>query len=180
MIAKITSENENLASQNFKLKSSQNLNDSIAMMPDACFIDIQTAKKQREAVHSATKQVIEELAEEHAKGKQDALLNNISQLEQKNKQLYLEMYENLGSDLNRYTNELNYKQMVEASERKKQDKLKQDKEIVKEEFRYKLDMNDEKTYEDFVQDQIHKKDKLSKSNKNDSYQIDDLLTKYNI
>ena len=85
LIAKITTENEFLSQENFRIKSAQNINDSIIRLPDTWFIDIQSAKKQREAVHEATKQLIEEMAEEKVKGREDLLLNNISLLEEKNK-----------------------------------------------------------------------------------------------
>lgn len=69
LIAKITTENEFLSQENFKLKSAHNINDSILRLPDTCFIDIQSAKKQREAVHQATQKMIEEMAEEKVKGR---------------------------------------------------------------------------------------------------------------
>jgi hypothetical protein len=66
--AKITTENEYLNQENFRLKNVSEINDSLLRLPDTCFIDIQSSKKQREAVHEATKQVIDELAEERSKG----------------------------------------------------------------------------------------------------------------
>lgn len=180
LIAKITSENEHLSQENFRVKSAQNINDSILRLPDTCFIDIQSAKKQREAVHEATKKMIEEMAEDQAKGREDHLLNNIAQLEEKNKKLYLDMYENIGMELNKYEISYNYKQKQVADDREKDNQLKERKEQVKEEFRYKLDTVGQKTYDEFVEDQVRKQDKISKSNKIDTQTVDSLFDKYKL
>ena len=181
MIAKLTTENEFLNQENFRIKSAQNINDSILMLPDTWFIDIQSAKKQREAVHEATKKLIDEMAEEKAKGKEDLLLNNISLLEEKNKKLYLDMYDNIGMELNKYEAAYSYKKnKLEADERKKDEFLKQRKDEVKAEFKYKLDTADQKTYEEFLEDQIKKQSKFSKEFKIKTESVDQLLTKYKI
>lgn len=83
--------------------------------------------------------------------------------------------------------------MNEFKEREKQNKLKEEKERTKTEFKYKLDTEQNQTYEDFVEDQIRKYDKLSKSNKLEAKKLtlnkvgenkvttaDDLFLKYNI
>ena len=180
LIAKITTENEHLSQENFRLKNINNINDSLIRLPDTCFIDIQSAKKQREAVHEATKKMIEEMAEERAKGKEDLLLNNIAQLEEKNKKLYLDMYDNIGLELNKYEINYSYQNKLKDEERKKDQHLKDEKERIKTEFQYKLDTKDQKTYEDFVEDQLKKQQKLGKEFKLDTENVDQLFAKYNI
>ena len=60
--------------ENWRLKGVNTINDSILWLPSACFVDIQSAKQQWEAVHKATADVIEQLAEEKAKSREDALM----------------------------------------------------------------------------------------------------------
>ncbi|CAI2362421.1 unnamed protein product [Moneuplotes crassus] len=180
LIAKITTENEHLCQENFKLKNIKDINDSLTRLPETCFIDLQSAKKQREAIHEATKSMIDEMAEEKAKGKQDLLLNNIAQLEEKNKKLYLDMYENIGANLNKYEIGYNYKNKLEMEERQKHQDLKDRKERAKTEFQYKLDTKDSKRYEDFLEDQVKKNHKASSEYKIEPSNVDSLLSKYNI
>jgi uncharacterized protein YoxC len=65
---KVTTENEFLSQENFRLKNISGINDSLLRLPDTCFIDFQSSKNQREAVYDATQKVVEELAEERSKG----------------------------------------------------------------------------------------------------------------
>lgn len=99
LIARITSENEFLVVENQRLKGVNTINDSILNLPSACFIDIQSAQKQREAVHSATAAVIEELAEVKAKESEDGHLRNILEIEEKTKKQYLDMYSGIGGEI---------------------------------------------------------------------------------
>ena len=131
-------------------------------------------------IHEATRTMIDEMAEEKAKGKQDLLLNNISQLEEKNKKLYLDMYENIGMELNKYEIGYNYQNKLEMGERQKAQELKDNKERVKTEFKYKLDTKDQKNYEDFMEDQVKKQHKIGGEFKIDSQNVDQLLSKYNL
>jgi hypothetical protein len=64
-------------------------------------------------------------------GKQDMLLNNISELEEKNKKLYLDMYEDIGLELNKYEIGYNFKNKLEMEERNKHQNLKDDKQRIK-------------------------------------------------
>lgn len=179
LIAKVTTENEYLAQENFRLKSVHNINDSLIRLPETCFIDIQSAKQQREAVHEATKKLVEEMASEQYKAREDILLKNIAELESKNKQTYLSMYDSIGLELNKYEVDYQYKNKAIVEERKKDEALKEEKEQIKTEFRYKLGAQD-RTYEDFVKDQLEKNHKFGKEFKIDTKNVDDLLVKYNM
>ena len=88
------------------------------------------------------------------------------------------MYENIGMELNKYEANYNYKNKLIADERQKGEMLKQRKEDIKTEFKYKLDTADQKTYEEFLEDQMKKQNKLSKDFKIDSESVDQLLAKY--
>ena len=74
LLARVQAENESLVSENRRLKGVNTINDSILQLPSACFVDIQSAQKQREAVHSATAQVIEDLATEKARDHPDSMM----------------------------------------------------------------------------------------------------------
>ena len=170
-IAKVVTENQYLSQDNYRLKSAHNINDSLIRLPETCFIDIQSAQKQREAVHDATKKMVEEMATENFKGREDMLLKNIADLETKNKQTYLSIYDNIGLELNKYEVDYNYQNQQKVEEHRKDALLGEEKERIQSELKYKLPNND-RTYEDFVKDQLNKKDKLSKEFKIDTHDVD--------
>ena len=62
-------------------------------------MDIQSAKQQREAVHAATAQVIDELAEEKMKNKEDDMTRTILWLEEEKKKAFLSMYNGIGKEV---------------------------------------------------------------------------------
>lgn len=71
-------------------------------------------------------------------GENDMLIKNITLLEEKNKKLYLDMYENIGLELNKYEIGYNQRNQEEMKERAKEEKRKESKEQTKSEFKYKL------------------------------------------
>lgn len=76
--------------ENWRLKGVNTINDSILRLPSACFVDIQSAKQQREAVHKATADVIEQLAEEKVRSREDGLMNSLMEQEERVKKAYLD------------------------------------------------------------------------------------------
>jgi GTPase involved in cell partitioning and DNA repair len=123
--------------------------------------------------------MVEEMASEQYKGREDLLLKNIAELESKNKQTYLSMYDSIGQELNKYEVNYQYKNEAIVEERKKDEALKEEKEKIKTEFKYKLGAQD-RTYEDFVKDQLEKNHKLGKEFKIDTKNVDELFSKYNM
>ena len=119
-MASLQKDRESLVQEVDRLNRAKDLvaAESIANLPAACLADLSTESKMREVRESALENALSQIKKAH-KGRDD-LVQQIEEMEKKQKRAYLKLYDRVGQEIGTKLHKSNFKQGLHKQSQKKQ------------------------------------------------------------